>query len=184
MDTVKLTKLAPSVRSGGKGTVRRKKEAGHKSTTTKASDKSTKTYGGGDEKAANKSTTTIYADDEELHSFLRRASIEVETVPDVEEVLMFLDRKKAFLEFLNPKVERCPAAKMWLITGPRTTSINYRRPGDDKDEAITKEYEEYDRQYFETEDNWPLRESNLVEFVASSMVADLVTSDGTWNWEF
>ncbi|KAJ4844692.1 hypothetical protein Tsubulata_020667 [Turnera subulata] len=62
MDREKLMKMAASVRTGGKGTVRRKKKAVHKSTTT---------------------------DDKKLQSTLKR--IGVNTIPAIEEVNIFKD---------------------------------------------------------------------------------------------
>ncbi|CAN1161195.1 Basic transcription factor 3 [Linum perenne] len=62
MNREKLMKMAGSVRTGGKGTVRRKKKAVHKSTTT---------------------------DDKKLQSTLKR--IGVNTIPAIEEVNIFKD---------------------------------------------------------------------------------------------
>ncbi|CAN1843715.1 Basic transcription factor 3 [Linum perenne] len=62
MNREKLMKMAGSVRTGGKGTVRRKKKAVHKSTTT---------------------------DDKKLQGTLKR--IGVNTIPAIEEVNIFKD---------------------------------------------------------------------------------------------
>lgn len=62
MDRDKLLKMASAVRTGGKGTVRRKKKAVHKTTTT---------------------------DDKRLQNTLKRLS--VNTIPGIEEVNIFKD---------------------------------------------------------------------------------------------
>ncbi|KAL6523083.1 nascent polypeptide-associated complex beta subunit [Orobanche hederae] len=62
MNVVKLTKMAGSVRTGGKGTMRRKKKAVHKTTTT---------------------------DDKRLQSTLKRIGVNV--IPSIEEVNIFKD---------------------------------------------------------------------------------------------
>ncbi|KAL3630131.1 nascent polypeptide-associated complex beta subunit [Castilleja foliolosa] len=62
MNVEKLTKMAGSVRTGGKGTMRRKKKAVHKTTTT---------------------------DDKRLQSTLKR--IGVNAIPQIEEVNIFKD---------------------------------------------------------------------------------------------
>jgi nascent polypeptide-associated complex subunit beta len=73
MNAEKLSKLAQQVRTGGKGTPRRKKKAVHKATTT---------------------------DDKRLQSTLKRLG--VNNIPGIEEVNLFKDDGNV-IHFTNPK---------------------------------------------------------------------------------
>ncbi|KAJ9505673.1 hypothetical protein QJQ45_011409 [Haematococcus lacustris] len=73
MDRDKLAKMAGAVRTGGKGTVRRKKKAIHKTTTT---------------------------DDKRLQNTLKKLG--VNTIPGIEEVNIFKDDSEV-VHFQNPK---------------------------------------------------------------------------------
>jgi nascent polypeptide-associated complex subunit beta len=73
MNPAKLSRLAQQVRTGGKGSVRRKKKAVHKTTT---------------------------ADDKRLQSTLKRLG--VNNIPGIEEVNLFKD-DGSVVHFTNPK---------------------------------------------------------------------------------
>eukprot|EP00741_Cyanophora_paradoxa_P020014 tig00021181_g19316.t1 len=87
----KLQALAQSVRTGGKGTVRRKKKAVHKTTTT---------------------------DDKRLQNTLKRLG--VNTIPGIEEVNLFKDNGTV-IHFTNPKVQASIAANTYVISGHAET---------------------------------------------------------------
>mmetsp|Transcript_24509 Transcript_24509/g.40308 ORF Transcript_24509/g.40308 Transcript_24509/m.40308 type:complete len:151 (+) Transcript_24509:98-550(+) len=87
----KLQALAQSVRTGGKGSVRRKKKAVHKTTTT---------------------------DDKRLQSTLKRLG--VNTIPGIEEVNLFKDNGTV-IHFTNPKVQASIAANTYVISGHAET---------------------------------------------------------------
>ncbi|KAL6765922.1 NAC domain-containing protein [Haematococcus lacustris] len=91
MDRDKLAKMAGAVRTGGKGTVRRKKKAIHKTTTT---------------------------DDKRLQNTLKKLG--VNTIPGIEEVNIFKDDSEV-VHFQNPKVQASIAANTYVISGPSQT---------------------------------------------------------------
>lgn len=80
MNPEKLAKMAAQVRTGGKGSVRRKKKAIHKTTTT---------------------------DDKRLQNTLKRLG--VNNIPAIEEVNLFKDNGTV-IHFNNPKGARLPQA--------------------------------------------------------------------------
>lgn len=80
MNAEKLAKMAAQVRTGGKGSVRRKKKAIHKTTTT---------------------------DDKRLQNTLKRLG--VNNIPAIEEVNLFKDNGTV-VHFNNPKGARCRGA--------------------------------------------------------------------------
>ena len=80
MNAEKLAKMAAQVRTGGKGSVRRKKKAIHKTTTT---------------------------DDKRLQNTLKRLG--VNNIPAIEEVNLFKDNGTV-IHFNNPKGARAGAA--------------------------------------------------------------------------
>merc|ERR1712025_1125907 len=82
-----LARLQASVRTGGKGSVRRKKKAVHKTTTT---------------------------DDKRLQNTLKRLS--VNNIPAIEEVNLFKDNGTV-IHFSNPKVQASIAANTYVISG-------------------------------------------------------------------
>ena len=84
MNPEKLAKLQASVRTGGKGSVRRKKKAVHKTTTT---------------------------DDKRLQNTLKRLS--VNNIPAIEEVNLFKDNGTV-IHFSNPKVRNAGPAQATL----------------------------------------------------------------------
>ena len=88
MNVEKLQKMAGTVRTGGKGTVRRKKKAVHKTSST---------------------------DEKKLQSNLKR--IGVNTIPGIEEVLLF-NEDNTVVSFSNPKVQASIAANTYVISGP------------------------------------------------------------------
>eukprot|EP00887_Chlorella_sp_A99_P003120 scaffold9.g3120.t1 len=88
MNVEKLQKMAGVVRTGGKGTVRRKKKAVHKTTST---------------------------DDKRLQSTLKRLG--VNTIPGIEEVLL-INADGTALQFNNPKVQASIAANTYVVSGP------------------------------------------------------------------
>lgn len=88
MNVEKLQKMAGVVRTGGKGTVRRKKKAVHKTTST---------------------------DDKRLQNTLKRLG--VNTIPGIEEVLL-LNNDGTALQFNNPKVQASIAANTYVVSGP------------------------------------------------------------------
>jgi len=87
MNTAKLNKLAAQVRTGGKGSVRRKKKAVHKTTTT---------------------------DDKRLQSTLKRLG--VNNIPGIEEVNLFKE-DGTVIHFNNPKVQASIQANTYVISG-------------------------------------------------------------------
>mmetsp|Transcript_7055 Transcript_7055/g.18953 ORF Transcript_7055/g.18953 Transcript_7055/m.18953 type:complete len:154 (+) Transcript_7055:147-608(+) len=91
MDRDKLAKMAGAVRTGGKGSVRRKKKAVHKTTST---------------------------DDKRLQNTLKRLG--VNTIPGIEEVNIFKEQNDV-VHFVNPKVQASIAANTYVISGPSQT---------------------------------------------------------------
>lgn len=91
MDRDKLMKMASAVRTGGKGTMRRKKKAVHK---------------------------TISTDDKRLQNTLKRLG--VNTIPGIEEVNIVKD-DNSIIHFVNPKVQASIAANTYVVSGPSTT---------------------------------------------------------------
>ena len=91
MNAEKLAKMAASVRTGGKGSVRRKKKAIHKTTTT---------------------------DDKRLQNTLKRLG--VNNIPAIEEVNLFKDNGTV-IHFTNPKVQASIAANTYVISGHAET---------------------------------------------------------------
>jgi len=88
VDQEKLAKLQASVRTGGKGSVRRKKKAVHK---------------------------TASADDKRLQGTLKRLG--VNNIPGIEEVNLFRDNGSV-IHFKNPKqVQASIGANTYVITG-------------------------------------------------------------------
>merc|ERR1712100_792521 len=91
MNPEKLAKMAAQVRTGGKGSVRRKKKAVHKTTTT---------------------------DDKRLQNTLKRLS--VNNIPAIEEVNLFKDNGTV-IHFSNPKVQASIAANTYVVSGHAET---------------------------------------------------------------
>jgi hypothetical protein len=91
MNPEKLAKMAAQVRTGGKGSVRRKKKAVHKTTTT---------------------------DDKRLQNTLKRLG--VNNIPAIEEVNLFKDNGTV-IHFNNPKVRgwRLPFAIALIVPHAR-----------------------------------------------------------------
>merc|ERR1719238_1474195 len=87
----KLARLQASVRTGGKGTVRRKKKVVHKTTTT---------------------------DDKRLQNTLKRLGIN--SIPAIEEVNLFMESGEV-IHFTNPKVQASIAANTYVIIGHAET---------------------------------------------------------------
>ncbi|KAL4447564.1 hypothetical protein ABPG75_004783 [Micractinium tetrahymenae] len=87
MNVERLQKMAGVVRTGGKGTVRRKKKAVHKTTST---------------------------DDKRLQGTLKRLG--VNTIPGIEEVLL-INADGSALQFTNPKVQASIAANTYVVSG-------------------------------------------------------------------
>merc|ERR1711962_1329368 len=87
MNPEKLKKLQEQVRTGGKGTARRKKKVIHRTATT---------------------------DDKKLQSTLKKLA--VNTIPNIEEVNMIRD-DGTVLHFNNPKVQASLAANTFAVTG-------------------------------------------------------------------
>ena len=87
MNPEKLAKMAAQVRTGGKGSVRRKKKAQHKTTGT---------------------------DDKRLQSTLKRLG--VNNIPAIEEVNLFKDNGMV-IHFNNPKVQASIAANTYVVSG-------------------------------------------------------------------
>jgi len=87
MNPERLKKLQEQVRTGGKGTARRKKKVVHKTATT---------------------------DDKKLQSTLKKLA--VNTIPNIEEVNMIRD-DGTVLHFNNPKVQASLAANTFAVTG-------------------------------------------------------------------
>lgn len=100
MDRDKLMKMAGAVRTGGKGTMRRKKKAVHKTTST---------------------------DDKRLQNTLKRLG--VNTIPGIEEVNIFKDNNEV-VHFVNPKVQASIAANTYVVSGPsQSKKIQELLPG-------------------------------------------------------
>merc|ERR1712183_88654 len=91
MNPEKLAKMAEQVRTGGKGSVRRKKKAIHKTTTT---------------------------DDKRLQNTLKRLG--VNNIPAIEEVNLFKDNGTV-IHFSNPKVQASIAANTYVVSGHAET---------------------------------------------------------------
>ena len=87
----KLARMQKSVRTGGKGSVRRKKKTVHKTTTT---------------------------DDKRLQNTLKRLG--VNTIPGIEEVNLF-KVSGSVIHFSNPKVQASIAANTYVISGHAET---------------------------------------------------------------
>ena len=87
MSVEKLQRMQESVRTGGKGSVRRKKKAQHKTTGT---------------------------DDKRLQSTLKRLG--VNNIPAIEEVNLFKDNGMV-IHFNNPKVQASIAANTYVVSG-------------------------------------------------------------------
>jgi len=87
MNPEKLNRLAQQVRTGGKGSVRRKKKAVHKTTTT---------------------------DDKRLQSTLKRLG--VNNIPGIEEVNLFKE-DGGVIHFSNPRVQASIAANTYVVSG-------------------------------------------------------------------
>jgi nascent polypeptide-associated complex subunit beta len=87
MNVEKLQKMAGTVRTGGKGTVRRKKKAVHKTTST---------------------------DEKKLQTQLKRLGVNV--ISGIEEVLLFNEDNSA-LSFTQPKVQASIVANTYVVSG-------------------------------------------------------------------
>lgn len=87
----KLQRMAANVRTGGKGSVRRKKKAVHKAAPT---------------------------DDKRLQTTLKR--LQLHQLPGIEEVNIFKDNGQV-INFQNPKVQAQIAANTYVISGPAAT---------------------------------------------------------------
>merc|ERR1711966_103990 len=87
MNVEKLQKMAATVRTGGKGSVRRKKKAVHKTAST---------------------------DDKRLQNTLKRLG--VNNIPGIEEVNLFRDNGTV-IHFKNPKVQATIGANTYVICG-------------------------------------------------------------------
>eukprot|EP00871_Galdieria_phlegrea_P004399 jgi/Galph1/4960/GphlegSOOS_G3617.1 len=87
----KLQRMAANVRTGGKGTVRRKKKAVHKGTPT---------------------------DDKRLQSTLKRLGLN--QIPGIEEVNVFKDNGQV-INFTNPKVQAAIGANTYVVSGQGET---------------------------------------------------------------
>merc|ERR1719281_1240313 len=87
----KLARLQATVRTGGKGTVRRKKKVVHRMNST---------------------------DDKRLQNTLKRLGIN--SIPAIEEVNLFMDQGEV-IHFTNPKVQASIAANTYVIIGHAET---------------------------------------------------------------
>merc|ERR1719253_1421611 len=87
----KLAKLQATVRTGGKGTVRRKKKVVHRMNST---------------------------DDKRLQNTLKRLGIN--SIPAIEEVNLFMENGEV-IHFTNPKVQASIAANTYVIIGVAET---------------------------------------------------------------
>jgi len=87
----KLQRMAVNVRTGGKGTVRRKKKAVHKGTPT---------------------------DDKRLQSTLKRLGLN--QIPGIEEVNIFKDNGQV-INFTTPKVQAAIGANTYVVSGQGET---------------------------------------------------------------
>lgn len=100
MNPEKLAKMAAQVRTGGKGSVRRKKKAIHKTTTT---------------------------DDKRLQNTLKRLG--VNNIPAIEEVNLFKENGQV-IHFQSPKVQASIAANTYVVSGQcETKSLQELLPG-------------------------------------------------------
>lgn len=100
MNPEKLAKMAAQVRTGGKGSVRRKKKAIHKTTTT---------------------------DDKRLQNTLKRLG--VNNIPAIEEVNLFKQNGQV-IHFSGPKVQASIAANTYVVSGTsETKSLQELLPG-------------------------------------------------------
>merc|ERR1712071_42601 len=100
MNAEKLKMLQAQVRTGGKGTIRRKKKIVHRTATT---------------------------DDKKLQSSLKKLS--VNNIPGIEEVNMIKEDGQV-IHFNNPKVQASLAANTFAITGhAETKQITEMLPG-------------------------------------------------------
>lgn len=102
MNKEKLEKMAAQVRTGGKGSVRRKKKAIHKTTTT---------------------------DDKRLQNTLKRLG--VNNIPAIEEVNLFKDNGTV-IHFNNPKGKlhhRCPVDGQTRRVGSTRETVSEGREG-------------------------------------------------------
>eukprot|EP00290_Baffinella_frigidus_P053773 CAMPEP_0180346134 /NCGR_PEP_ID=MMETSP0989-20121125/3703_1 /TAXON_ID=697907 /ORGANISM="non described non described, Strain CCMP2293" /LENGTH=193 /DNA_ID=CAMNT_0022335229 /DNA_START=50 /DNA_END=631 /DNA_ORIENTATION=+ len=129
VDQEKLAKLMASVRTGGKGSVRRKKKAVHScGSLTMPVDQeklaklmaSVRTGGKGSvrrkKKAVHKTATT---DDKRLQNTLKRLG--VNNIPGIEEVNLFKDNGTV-IHFKNPKqVQASIGANTYVISGAADT---------------------------------------------------------------
>ena len=97
MNADKLARLAAAVRTGGPGSVRRKKKAVHKNAT---------------------------ADDKKLQSTLKRLG--VNNIPGIEEVNLFKD-DGSVIHFSNPKGKRAPRIHKHFTHFFFSTSIHSRK---------------------------------------------------------
>uniref|UniRef100_A0A0C9RWJ0 Nascent polypeptide-associated complex subunit beta n=1 Tax=Wollemia nobilis TaxID=56998 RepID=A0A0C9RWJ0_9CONI len=101
MNREKLMKMAGAVRTGGKGTVRRKKKAVHKTTTT---------------------------DDKRLQSTLKRLG--VNTIPAIEEVNIFKDDMVIHFVNPKVQASIANGANTWVVSGsPQTKKLQDLLPG-------------------------------------------------------
>eukprot|EP00179_Madagascaria_erythrocladioides_P006198 CAMPEP_0198319604 /NCGR_PEP_ID=MMETSP1450-20131203/8715_1 /TAXON_ID=753684 ORGANISM="Madagascaria erythrocladiodes, Strain CCMP3234" /NCGR_SAMPLE_ID=MMETSP1450 /ASSEMBLY_ACC=CAM_ASM_001115 /LENGTH=200 /DNA_ID=CAMNT_0044022997 /DNA_START=128 /DNA_END=730 /DNA_ORIENTATION=- len=87
----KLQRMAANVRTGGKGTVRRKKKAIHKAAPT---------------------------DDKRLQSTIKRLGLN--TIPGIESVNLFREDGQV-INFTNPKVQASIGANTYVVSGPTMT---------------------------------------------------------------
>eukprot|EP00892_Ulva_mutabilis_P006870 jgi/Ulvmu1/4555/UM002_0283.1 len=87
MDVDRLKKITGAVRTGGKGTVRRKKKAMHKPAAT---------------------------DDKRLQNTLKRLGVNI--IPGIEEV-MIMKEDSNVIHFSNPKVQASIGANTYVISG-------------------------------------------------------------------
>merc|ERR1711864_7926 len=100
MNPEKLKKLQEKVRTGGKGTARRKKKVVHKTTTV---------------------------DDKKLQTILKKQG--VQTIPNIEEVNMIRD-DGTVLHFNNPKVQASLSANTFSVNGAfETKQLTEMLPG-------------------------------------------------------
>ena len=91
MNLEKLQRMAASVRTGGKGSVRRKKKAIHKASNT---------------------------DDKKLQSTLKRLGVNL--IPSIEEVNLFKD-DGTVVHIMNPKVQASIPANTYVVSGSAET---------------------------------------------------------------
>ena len=91
MNPEKLKKLQENVRIGGKGSVRRKKKASHKTATT---------------------------DDKKLQTTLKR--LNANTIPEIQEVNLFKDDGNV-IHFTNPKLQAAINSNTYVVSGQAET---------------------------------------------------------------